>query len=119
MYLIALKMLLGDGTRYAALVLGLAFSTMLIVQQGSVFTGIIRRTAVQIESVPQADIWVMHPDTRNFDERKPIEDNVPNLVRNVNGVAWADRLFVGNGSAKFPGGGFAAVLILPPDAQPT
>src|SRR3954468_24315900 len=104
MYYVALRMLVGDTTKYLALVFGLAFSTTLVVQQGSIFTGILRRTAAGIENVPQADIWVMHPATRHYDERKPIEDTALQRVRGIDGVEWAERLFVANASAQLPEG---------------
>jgi len=63
-YFVALRMLMGDTTKYLALVFGLAFSTTLVVQQGSIFVGILKRTCANIETIPQADIWVMHPATR-------------------------------------------------------
>lgn len=105
-------MLMGDTTKYIALVFGLAFSTMLIVQQGSVFTGLMGRTAAKIDSIPQADIWVMDPATRYFDERKPIEDTAVLRVRGVPGVEWAEPVFFGMGTARMPDKTFASVLIV-------
>ena len=55
MYFVALRMLVGDTTKYLALVFGLAFSTTLVVQQGSIFTGLLRRTGAAIETIPQAE----------------------------------------------------------------
>jgi len=110
-YYVALRMLMGDTTKYLALVFGLAFSTTLVVQQGSIFTGILRRTCSNIESIPQADIWVMHPATRYYDEHKAIEDTVLTRVRGVDGVDWAERLFVGGGEAMLPDGTFAHCVI--------
>jgi putative ABC transport system permease protein len=111
MYLVALRMLMGDTAKYLALVFGLAFSTMLVVQQGSVFTGLLRRSAAKIEAIPEAQIWIMHPATRYFDERKPIQETALQQVRGVEGVEWAERLFAGNGSAIMPDGSYASALI--------
>jgi len=112
MFRIALRMLTGDTTKFVALIVGLAFSTMLITQQGSVFTGIMRRAAMNIEAIPEADIWIMHPNTKFFDERKAIQNTSLQIVRGVEGVEWAERLFVGNGAVRMPDGGFAGVLIV-------
>jgi len=105
-------MLTGDTTKFIALIVGLAFSTMLITQQGSVFTGIMRRSAMNIEAIPEADIWIMHPNTKFFDERKAIQNTSLQIVRGVEGVEWAERLFVGSGAVRMPDGGFAGVLIV-------
>lgn len=112
MLYVAIRMLMGDTAKYMALVFGLAFSTTLVVQQGSIFTGILRRTGANIETIPQADIWVMHPATRYYDEHKPIEDTVLNRVRGVAGVSWAERLFIGGGEAALPDGTFAHCVII-------
>ena len=103
---------MGDTTKYLALVFGLAFSTTLVVQQGSIFTGILKRTASNIETIPQADIWVMHPATRYYDEHKAIQDTALPLVRGVDGVDWAERLFVGGGEALLPDGTFSHCIII-------
>ena len=112
MYYIALRMLIGDKTKFLALVFGLTFSTTLIVQQGAIFTGIMRRTAGNVERLPQVDIWVMHPATRYYEERKAIEDTALQRVRGVDGVDWAEKMFVGAGTAKLPDGTYAAVQIV-------
>lgn len=112
MFRVALKMLMGDTTKYFALCLGLAFSVTLILQQGSVVTGVLKRTASSIENVPQADVWIMHPATRYYDERKPITTTSLNRVRGVEGVAWAEPLFTGGGSALLPDGSFANLQII-------
>jgi putative ABC transport system permease protein len=112
MFRIALRMLTGDTTKFLALVVGLAFSTMLVTQQGSVFTGLMRRSAMNIVAIPEADVWVMHPNTKFFDERKAIQNTALQIVRGVEGVDWAERLFVGQGAVQMPDGGFAGVLII-------
>lgn len=112
MFRIALRMLTGDTTKFLALIVGLAFSTMLVTQQGSVFTGLMRRSAMNIEAIPEADIWVMHPNTKFFDERKAIQNTSLQIVRGLDGVEWAERLFVGQGAVRMPDGGFAGVLII-------
>ncbi len=112
MLFVALRMLIGDTTKYLALCFGLAFSVTLITQQGSVVTGMLRRTASSVENVPQADIWVMHPSTRYYDERRAISTNSINRVRGVEGVLWAEMLYTGGGSAMLPNGTFANVQII-------
>src|SRR4051812_10840978 len=117
MYAIALRMLLGDTTKFLALVFGLTFSTTLVVQQGSIFTGILRRAGASIEAIPQADIWVMHPAATHFDARRPIEDTALQRVQGIEGVEWAQRLYVGGGTAQLPEGTFTPVQIVGVDRQ--
>ena len=45
---LAWKMLTGDRTKYFGIVFGVAFGTLLIAQQASIFVGLMRRTSSQI-----------------------------------------------------------------------
>jgi putative ABC transport system permease protein len=86
---IALKMLLSDRAKYLGLVLGIAFSTMLMANQVSIFCGLMLRTASQIIDIAEPDIWVMDPSVRYVDEIEPLTDMQLYRVRGVRGVAWA------------------------------
>lgn len=112
MYIIALKMLFGDRGKAITLIFGLAFATTLIVQQGSIFTGIMRRTGVGVLAIPQADVWVMYPETQYFDERKPLESPALQRVWGVEGVESALPLLLGTGIARLQDGSFASVQIV-------
>jgi putative ABC transport system permease protein len=54
---IALRMLTGDFVKYLGMVFGVAFSTLLIAQQSSVFLGLVDRAATSVRDVRDADIW--------------------------------------------------------------
>ena len=92
---VALKMLLGDSAKYLALVFGVAFATLLMSQQVSIFIGLMTRTANQVLDVREADIWVMDPRVRYVDEVEPLPDAALARVRSVEGVEWAAPLFKG------------------------
>ncbi|RLS52994.1 MAG: ABC transporter permease [Planctomycetota bacterium] len=89
---LAWKMLTGDRTKYLGIVFGVAFGTLLIAQQSSIFVGLMRRTSSQIIDISSADIWVMDRKQRNIDEIRPMPDNRLYQVRGVAGVEWAVRL---------------------------
>jgi len=61
MFSIAMKMLFHDRAKFVGLVLGVAFSTLLINQQLGIFIGLISRAGAVVVDVPEADIWVMDP----------------------------------------------------------
>ena len=88
MFSIALKMLFHDRAKYLGLVLGVAFSTLLINQQLGIFIGLITRAGAVIVDVPQADVWVMDPGVKNLDTIFPLRDTELGRVRGVPGVAW-------------------------------
>jgi putative ABC transport system permease protein len=109
---IALKMLAGNRLKYLAMLFGITFATLLMVQQASSFVGLMRNTASQIRDTRGADVWVMDPSVQYIDDVKPLADNDLYRVRGVPGVAWAVRFYKGLGQAQFPEGNFKQVIVL-------
>jgi putative ABC transport system permease protein len=97
---IALKMLVGDKAKFCGIVLGLTFASLLITQQGSIFCGLMCRTAGQVYDITGADLWVMDANVRHVDDVKPMIENSLYRVRGVEGVRWAVPLYKGNARAK-------------------
>ena len=93
MFLIALKMLFHDRAKYLGLVIGVAFSTLLINQQLGIFLGLLSRAGAIITDIPEADIWVMDPGVKNLDTVFPLRDTELGRIRGVPGVKWAVPLF--------------------------
>lgn len=91
MYLVALKMLFGDQSKYMMLVSGMAFATLLMAQQSALFCGIMRWTYSPLVNM-NVDIWVADPKVEQANENKPLRDTDADRVRSVNGVAWAAPL---------------------------
>ena len=112
MIYVAWRMLVGDRTKYVSLVLGIAFSVLLITQQGSIFTGIMSRTFSAISDVSAARIWVMDPGVRYPDDIRPMKDGDLSRVRDVEGVDWAVPFFKGTGRARTEGGNFETVFVI-------
>jgi putative ABC transport system permease protein len=92
MYLIAIQMLQGDRAKYIALVLGVAFSTVLMSNQATIFSGIMERTANQISDVREADLWVMDRRVRYIEETEQLTQTQLLRVRGIDGVRWAAPL---------------------------
>jgi putative ABC transport system permease protein len=86
---IALQMLLGDRAKYLGLIFAVAFSTMLMSQQVSIFIGLMLRAASQIIDVRDSDIWVMDPRVVYVDEVESLTDTKLQQVRGVPG--WLGR----------------------------
>jgi putative ABC transport system permease protein len=108
---IAWKMLRGDPAKYAGLVFGIAFATLLMTQQVSIFMGIMRRTTSQILDVRDAEIWVMDNKVRFIDEVPALPDTDLHRVRGVPGVQWATRLYKGQVRARLADGNFRNVIL--------
>jgi len=112
MNFVALRMLTGDRAKYLGLIFAIAFSTFLLENQTSIFAGILRRTGSQIADVTDAEVWVMDPATKYFEETKALKDTDLLRVRGVPGVLYAVRLFKGQPVARTPAGNFSAAVVL-------
>lgn len=114
---VALKMLMGDRAKYFALVLGVAFATLLMSQQVSIFIGLMTRTANQVIDIREVDIWVMDSRVRYVDEVEPLPDAALARVRSVDGVEWAVPLFKGLAIFRTPDGLVNQISILGVDDE--
>lgn len=112
MNFVALRMLTADRAKYLGLIFAIAFSTFLLQNQTSIFAGIMARTGSQISDVVDADVWVMDPATKYFEETKALKDTDLLRVRGVSGVDYAVRLFKGQPVARTPAGNFSAAIVL-------
>jgi putative ABC transport system permease protein len=109
---VALKMLMGDRAKYLGIVFGVAFATLLMAQQTSIFVGIMLRTTSQIRDVSDAGIWVMDPGVQYVEEVRPLADTALERVRGVPGVAWAVPYSRALVQARLEDGTFRQVLVL-------
>ena len=82
-------MLFGDRAKAIGLICGILFATLLMAQQSSIFVSLLNRTANQINDVYEANIWVMDPRMKFFDEVEPLPDTALGRIRGVPGVQWA------------------------------
>jgi putative ABC transport system permease protein len=112
MNFVALQMLTTDKAKYLGLIFAVAFSTFLMAQQSAIFSGLMARTASQINDVQDARIWVMDRYTQYFDEVKALPDDTVYRVRGVKGVKWAVPIFKGQPRAKASDGNFRVVIML-------
>src|SRR5262249_7515259 len=97
---VALKMLMGDRSKYLGIIAGVAFAALLICQQASIFCGLLLRTTGQVRDVADAEIWVMDSNVEYIDELKPMKEDAVRVVQGVPGVAWAMPFYKGQGRLK-------------------
>jgi putative ABC transport system permease protein len=112
MYRVALRMLLGDRSKYLSLVFGLAFAVLLITQQGSIFLGLMLRATGPLQNISQPDLWVADPHVKWVSETRALSDQDLNRVRSVPGVAWAEPFFTARATAELPDQNFRSVHLM-------
>jgi putative ABC transport system permease protein len=108
-------MLFGDSAKYLMLVAGLFFATFLIVQQASVFCGLMMWTTSTLRNVG-APIFVVEERVEQINEINPLRDTDVSRVRSVTGVRWAMPLYSGIQRVRLESGSFKTVQLIGIDA---
>jgi len=109
---IALKMLTGERGKYLGIVLGIAFSSLLITQQASIFCGVMALTVGTLRDIDDAQIWVMDPAVEYLDAPRPMSDNDLFRVRSAGGVDWAVRLYKSRSRGRLFNGEFQQINLI-------
>ena len=112
MIFIALKMLLGDRTKYAGLLFGITFTSFLVTFAASYFGGMMTRSFALIADNPATDVWVMDPAVVAIDRPINLPTSALSRVRSVEGVRSAVPLAVAKADARFPNGRFQSFEII-------
>jgi len=103
-------MLFRDRAKYAMLVCGLAFCSLLMCQQSSVFCGLMMWTTATVRNIG-APVWVVDAKVEQANEVIPMRDIEVERVRSVPGVAWAVPLYIGIEQARLADGSFQNVQL--------
>jgi len=90
---VALSMLMGDRLKYFGLLVGIAFSAMLITQQAGILVGLASQTGSFIRDTSQGDLWIMDDQVRFSQDTLPLQDTILTRVRGVDGVRWAVPMY--------------------------
>lgn len=109
---VAIRMLTGDRIKFIGLVFGVAFSTLLITQQLTIFVNLLMRGGVAVQEVSTANVWVMDPATRTADVIYPMPITALDRVRSVPGVAYASPFLRSNASIRTPEGDLEGVTVV-------
>lgn len=112
MFLIALKMLIGDHAKYIGIILGLSFASFIISQQSAILVGIVKRTFGFVTDTSQPNIWVIDPTVQYIDDIKPLKETDLYRVRSVEGVDWALPLFKGTIQARLTNGTIQTCILI-------
>ncbi|MCX6995044.1 MAG: ABC transporter permease [Chlamydiae bacterium] len=112
MLLFAIKMLIGDKTKYIGIILGLTLASFIISWQAAILVGIMNRTYGFISDTSQASIWVTCPSFQFIDDIQPLNDNDLYRVAGVEGVLWAAPLLKGTLPARLHNGTYQSCILI-------
>ncbi len=105
-------MLVGNRAKYAGIIIGLTFASLLITQQSAIFVGLMTRTFGFLTDTALPDIWVMDPKVQYIDDIKPLKETESIRVRSVEGVAWAVPMYKGLLKARLSNGTFQTCNVI-------
>lgn len=86
---IALKILWADLGKAIAMILGVAFSTLLMAQQAAIFVCLMANSASHISAAQDVDLWIADPRADYFDDPGALPASLVDRVRSVEGVSYA------------------------------
>jgi putative ABC transport system permease protein len=109
---IALRMLTGDRQKFIGLIFGIAFSTLLITQQLTIFVNLIQRGSSAVYNNGTVDLWVMDPASRTTDVSYPLPITALDKVRSVRGVDWATPYLQSGATIRTPEGDLEGVTVI-------
>jgi putative ABC transport system permease protein len=109
---IALRMLTGDLQKFIGLIFGIAFSTLLITQQLTIFVNLIQRGSSAVYNVGTVDLWVMDAASRTTDVSYPLPITALDKVRSVRGVDWATPYLQSGATIRTPEGDLEGVTVI-------
>src|SRR5260370_4214696 len=101
---LALKMLVGDRTKYAGLLFGITFTSFLVTFAFSYFCGFMTRGFALIAENPSADVWVMDPAVESAEQTTNLPESALVRIRSLECVLSAVPLALGTAAARVPNG---------------
>ncbi len=109
---IAIRMLTGDRQKFFGLLFGIAFSTLLITQQLTLFVNLLERGASGVFNNANGEVYVMDPVSRTADVVYPMPSTALDRVRSVKGVEWAVPQIRANAAVRTRQGDLEQVAII-------
>lgn len=89
---IAFKMLVKNKAKFSGMIIGIIFSSFIMMQQPAIYEGVIDRVTGLISSVGGIDLWVMSPSTQFVETPTIFNDEDIYRIRSVASVQWAIML---------------------------
>jgi len=105
-----------DRLRFIATVVGIVFSIVLVAVQMGLYLGFGRMVTTMIDHA-SADLWVMRPGTKCFEDPSLLDDRKRFGVLAIDGVAEATPVVIGFADWRMPSGGTTPVFVVGSDLR--
>ncbi len=108
---LAFKLLVNDSAKFTALIVGITFAVLLMVEMTSLFSGILSKASSTVINIG-TKVWVMDPAVQTIASSIGMPDYVLDAVRSTEGVKYAVPLYSGSALVKLRSGTYQAVTVI-------
>jgi putative ABC transport system permease protein len=115
-FTLASRNLFHDRLRFIATVIGIVFSIILVTVQMGLYLGFGRMVTTMIDHA-NADLWVMSPTTKCFEDPILLDDRQRFRAMSIPGVIDATPVVIGFAQWRMPNGGASPVFIVGSDLR--
>src|SRR5262245_12080628 len=113
---LAARNLLYDKLRFAATVIGIVFSIVLVTVQLGLFVSFERTVTVMIDHAP-ADLWIVPLGTKCFEDPSLLDEANRYRALSVDGVSQVDPILISFAQWRMPNAGASPVLVIGSDLR--
>jgi putative ABC transport system permease protein len=113
---LAARNLLYDKLRFAATVIGIVFSIVLVTVQLGLFVSFERTVTVMIDHAP-ADLWIVPLGTKCFEVPSLLDEANRYRALSIEGVSKVDPILISFAQWRMPDGGASPVLVIGSDLR--
>jgi putative ABC transport system permease protein len=110
-YRLASRNLLHDRLRFAATIVGIVFSMVLVTVQLGLYLGFGQTVTTMVDHA-SADLWIMPLGTKCFEDPSLMDERKRFQALSINGVAQAIPVVIGFADWQIPAGGTTPVFIV-------
>jgi putative ABC transport system permease protein len=108
---LAARNLLYDKLRFAATLVGIVFSIVLVTVQLGLFVSFARTVTIMIDHAP-ADLWIVPQGTKNFEDPSLLDEADQYRAMSIEGVSQVAPILISFSHWRIQDGGASPVLVI-------
>ena len=108
---LAARNLLYDKLRFAATLIGIVFSIVLVTVQLGLFVSFARTVTIMIDHAP-ADLWIVPQGTKNFEDPSLLDEADRYRAMSIDGVSQVAPILISFSHWRMQDGGASPVLVI-------
>jgi putative ABC transport system permease protein len=108
---LAARNLLYDKLRFAATLIGIVFSIVLVTVQLGLFVSFARTVTIMIDHAP-ADLWIVPQGTKNFEDPSLLDEADRYRAMSIEGVSQVAPILISFSHWRIQDGGASPVLVV-------